>query len=344
MKHMLYLLTIILFVLISYRGVAQQYQNTTVTPHINVVINESENYIYTSSFLLAWKMLENDILRSNVRVKENIPLVNQLNNSKPASINEQHSVNLAGFVKSGIDIKITNELKRKFGKTIDLLEYTDDPSNIICYSYFDKKIKFKTKFESFEQLFPFFSGGKPYDVKCFGIWTVGTSLHHKGIRELVKVYDRDMKDFIISVSNPDENDEIIIAAITPSQTLSKTIEKTIARIKKSEPTPLVENDRLVIPLVTIIANKKYSELYGVHLANKGFESYFFAEAMQDINFELNESGAFADSEAKIILKKGPGPRTMMINRPFLLMMMEKTADAPYLAAWIANPELLVQTK
>lgn len=323
---------------------AQDDSHTTITPCTEVPLNGTRNMIFSSSFQLAWKMLEKDILKSEVRVKKDLPLVTLLNNSDPAVISSGHSVNLAGFVGKGIEKEINDQLREKFNREVDLSPYTEDPCNIICYAAFRKIIQFNTPFETFSQPFPFYSGGSVSDAACFGVWSAGTSEQHKRIREMVRVIDPNNNgDFIIRISNPGDEDEIILAQCPPENTFQETIEAVSRRIKESEPFPLADNDRLVIPKVVIHADTNYQELYGVHLTNPGFERYFFAEATQAISFELNESGALADSEAKIVLKKGPGPQTLIINHPFLIMMREKSAEKPYFAAWIANPDLLVKT-
>ena len=330
--------TILIYSIIS----AQGYKNTTVTPYLKVKHSEKENIIYSSTFSLAWKMLQADIIKDKIKTKQTLKLVTYLNDFNPAQINKSYSVSLAGFVSEGIDKTINKEMKEKFNRQVDLSSYTDDPSNIICYSFFEKKMHFNAKFENFDQTFPFFSGGKSYDVECFGIWTAGNNGLHTQLRKLVKVVDyKNPGDFIVAISNPADADEIIIALIEPMETLDETIKDVAKRIQESKPTGLVDNDRLVIPKIKIDAEKHYSELFNVHLANKGFERYFFAEAIQTIGFQLNESGASADSEAKLILKKGPGPRTMLVNHPFLVMMKDKNSHKPYFAAWVANPELLI---
>jgi len=343
MKHILFSLAIMFFVLPYHQASERAYKQTVLTPHLKVRIGESDNVVYTSSFHMAWKMLQNKILKEEVKTAQNIPLVGYLNSSQPAKIDEKHSVNMAGFVSDGIASEIDRAMLNKFNRTVDLSDYTDRPSNIICYSFFKKALLFKTKFETFGQPFPFYSGGNQSDVECFGIWNAGKSEQHQGIRELVKVIDfQGTHDFIVSIGNPDDNDELIVAVLKPEETLSGMVETVFKRKNNTSPSNLEDGDRLIIPKVIVDISKKYMELYGVHLKNKGFEDYFFAEAIHDVNFTLNESGAFADSEAKLVLKKGPGPRTMMVNRPFLLMMREKKTDAPYLAVWIANPELLVE--
>jgi len=324
---------------------AQEYKNTIVTPFPDLKINNRDNIIYTSSFSSAWKMLERDVLGDVVKVKKKLMLVDRMNESEPVELNRKDCLNLSGFVKDGIVDKIKSELKSKFNKDIDPALYSNEQENIICYSYFNKNIRFKTKFEVYDQAFPFFCNEGQFDVKCFGIWSLNNSENHRKISRQVKIYDyKNIGDYILSINNSRSEDELILAAVAPGETLYKTVQTTLERIKHNEPENPAENDRLILPMVKIGINKKYQELYGVHLANKGFESYFFAEAMEDIQFELNESGAFADSESKIILKKGPGPRIMIINHPFLLMMKEKKSDQPYFAAWIANPELLLVSR
>jgi len=342
MKRLISLPIILSLIAINLEGLTQDYKNTIVSPVLDVAINETENIIYASSFHLAWKNLQDKIIKEDVLLEKYIPYVEFLNNTKPAPAGDDCSVNLAGFVKNGIENEIARELMQKFNKEIDLSEYTRDKSNIICYSYFRKEIQFATTFESYGQPFPFFSSGMLYDTECFGIWNKSNSKHHEELQKMVKVYDfKNSADFIISISNPGEEDEIVIAICSPGGTLNETIKTVLDRIKDSGPTELVDNDRLIIPKIHIDAHKAFTELYGVNLMNNNFEEYFFVESRQDVVFTLDESGASADAEAKLILKKGPGPRTMMVNRPFLVMMKEKQSNKPYFATWIANPELLI---
>jgi hypothetical protein len=317
--------------------------NQTVTiPHLDQEIIDGQNIVFTSSFHSAWSRLKEDILNEDVKVNRQMTLVNSLNNMEEVKIDPNSSVSLGGFIGEGIIEKINSSLKSKFNRTVNFSNYKNDPFNIICYSYFNKEIKFEIPFETFNDPFPFFGSGQPVDVNCFGIWTCGRSELHQKIKRQVTVIDfKNRRDFILSLKNPSGNDEVIIALISPSKTLSTTIIDVVERIKNSEPTKLVSNDRLVIPKLNLNISKDYTELLGVKLANTGYEDYFFAEAKHDIGFSLNESGASANSEAKIILKKGPGPRTMIVNRPFLIMMREKNSENPYFAAWIGNHELLV---
>jgi hypothetical protein len=321
---------------------AQDYRNTIVSPLPDAIIHENENIVYTSAFHMSWKNLQDNILKEEIKLKNDISYVPGLNNHVPVRIDEDNAVSLAGFVDQGIAQDISTEMRRKFHKEPDLSAYTRERSTIICYAYFQKFLQFNTTFESYGQAFPFYCNGKLFDIYCFGIWNKNNGPHHEELKKLVRVYDFiSPGDFIISISNPGEEEELIIAMSNPEKTLQETIDLVIRRMHKSGPTELAENDRLILPKVQFSIQHTFQDFIGEFLLNPGFEEYFFAEASQEILFNLDESGAMADAEAKIILKKGPGPRTMMVNRPFLIMMKEKGEHQPYFAAWIANPELFM---
>jgi len=236
-RHMSLLSACMLLLACSHNH-AQNYSHTTITPCTEVPLQGTQNIVYASSFGLAWKMLERDILKSDVRVRKELPLVNCLNRSDPAPVSSGHSVSLAGFVGNGIEKEITGQLREKFNREVDLSPYTEDPSNIICYAALKKIVSFNTPFETFSQPFPFYSGSSVSDVACFGIWSAGTSEQHKRIREMVRVIDpKNDGDFIIRISNPGEEDEIILAQCSPENSLKETIEAVSRRIKKAEPLP-----------------------------------------------------------------------------------------------------------
>jgi hypothetical protein len=302
------------------------------------------NIVYSASFAGAWESLKSDILREEVRLGETLKLVEELNLSASYLPVQEHSLNLSGFVAEGIIEKIESQMQKRFDKIVDLSEFGDIPTNIVCYSYFEKEIKFDTPLEKFDSPFPFFYSNKSVEVECFGIWTAGRSAYHMKLRELIKIlYHYSPTEFIVSFNNRGEPDEIIIALIEPGETLRETIALVNRKIRSSKSESLVNNDRLVIPKLKLNISREYTELYGKRLLNKGFEDYFFTAAAQTVSLELNERGASADSEAKLILKKGPGPRTMIVNRPFLLMMRERGSERPYLAVWIENPDHLLKS-
>ena len=102
-----------------------------------------------------------------------------------------------------------------------------------------------------------------------------------------------------------------------------------------------ENDILKIPFMNIKAEINYDELCGKYI--KGTNMYI-EQAMQNIDFELNNYGGCVKSEALIattygsILNIG---REFNFNNEFLIYLKEKNKSIPYFAMKISNTEFLV---
>jgi hypothetical protein len=67
-----------------------------------------------------------------------------------------------------------------------------------------------------------------------------------------------------------------------------------------------------------------------------------SRAIQIIKFRIDETGAVLESEAVMHFDFGApaGHREFVFDRPFLIYLIERTADQPYFAAWIENTELM----
>ena len=110
-------------------------------------------------------------------------------------------------------------------------------------------------------------------------------------------------------------------------------------------TKLDIEERLVIPLLSLFVERKYTELIGRTLLNPGFTTQFIEDATQLIRFQLDESGAILDAEAAVMTLNGdeppPDPRRFVFDRPFLLYLQQRQAKQPYFVMWVENPEVLV---
>jgi len=62
-------------------------------------------------------------------------------------------------------------------------------------------------------------------------------------------------------------------------------------------------------------------------------------ARQQIRFRLDEKGADLQSEA-VADFFGSSPRMFIFREPFLVLLLRRGAERPYLALWIANAEWL----
>jgi hypothetical protein len=288
------------------------------------------------------------MIKEEIRLRDEPVCVSHLNKafSSKEDISEEDCLAMAGFGKDRIIEKINAALKNRFGVEAPRILEKLKPKDIMVYAYLNKNLKFKYVFESLELPIEFESNGQINQVKAFGIRRFAWSEEHKNIAKQVSVVDyRDDDDFIIILTSELFEDEIILAKITPSSTLLKTIEAVEGRIKQGETIEMDERDKLQIPKFNFDITHSYNELIGKFFKNKKFEEYYITEALQNIRFKLDEKGALLESESRIggqIIS--PRPKYLIFDKPFLLIMKEKNGTYPYFAVWIDNAELMVSEK
>jgi len=319
------------------------YPNTMIIAHLNEKVNPGQNIVFASTFLMSWKVLKENVINEDIYLKDPVSLSAHLNTASKTTEIYDDFVALGGLVEDDVINTINTELYKNFGiKDPGLNQYEDREDNIICYSYFAEKVTFRYPFMEHKKPYPFFFNKSRMEVECFGLGDNDDIKNQDNIREQVELYDYvDCNDFIIKLNGNDDSNELYLAKVSFDQTMQQTINSVEDRITNSVPEQLNEGNLLTIPKINFNVDKTYDELLGKHLANEGFEKYFFAVADQHINFSLDESGAKTQSDAVVVLKKGPNDGKLLFDRPFLLYMKKKGADQPFFALWIANPEILV---
>ncbi len=134
--------------------------------------------------------------------------------------------------------------------------------------------------------------------------------------------------------------EVILAAVTPGETLAATWESIRARSGSQE---LEVDDILLVPEMNWRIAHHFSELENKALLN-ALQAYpagtlFLSRALQDNRFILDRHGFDLRSEAQIFMTASL-PRRFVFDRPFFLALRQKDAAQPFFALWIDNAELL----
>lgn len=327
---------------------SKELEQTIITPHMEEEVKGDKNILYCLTFQLAWNDLKDNVIKEDIRLKDEPLCVAHLNKalSSKEDISEKDCLAMAGFGKDRIIEKINSALKEKFGDEAPQILEKLSPEDIMVYAYLYKNLKFKYVFEPLESPIEFESNGQINHVRAFGIRRFSGTQEHENLAKQVSVIDyRDDDDFIIILASESFEDEIILAKITPASTLLKTIEAVERRIDEAEPIDMRNRDTLQIPKFNFDITHSYNELVGKFFKNTDFEEYFIAEALQNIRFRLDEKGALLKSEARIRGKPiSPRPKFLIFDKPFLLYMKEKNGVYPYLALWVDNAELMVSEK
>ncbi len=326
-------------------------ERTQVTPHMDVPIEPGRNVLFCSTFHIAWNEMRNGIVREDIRLEKSLEMVHQLNLGRmtKADISEEDYLSMAGYGGRNIADEINAALRAKFGNDAPVVDdvYNDDDV-ILAYAFLRKELMFEDAFDDFLHPIHFDANGARTPVEGFGISSYSDE-RHSNLRDQVEIIEyKDAGNFIVGLTSKHPDDEIILAEVAPGRTLMETYEQVNRRIDRSrngaDPVTLSKNDVLQIPKFDITVNHRYSSLLGLHLRNKGFEDYFVAEARQDVVFRLDECGATAKSEAVLAIKKGPMDfKLLRFNKPFLLYLKKKGAAYPYLAIWVENTDLMIES-
>jgi len=343
-------------------------KKTIITPHMEQSIIKDQNIVYCSTFQLAWNELKDGIVKEDIKMTDEPPMVKILNKglSTKSDLSEKDYVAMAGFGKDNIVEKINKELTKKFKNEATPVE-SIPPDGLMIYSFLYKNLEFKKEFESIVGAFPFFySNGQTSKVGAFGINYCGTpeciKSHEKYVKQVdvlyypsddelygditqkhpnVNLMSADLTefiDFVIRLNEKAGEDEIILAKIKPEDTLQKTVEAVNELIKNRKPEALSTIDVLNIPKFLFDIEHTFGPLLGKLLQNKGVTGFPIARATQTIMFKLDEKGAMVKSTSNMVA--AAIPKQLIFDRPFLIYLKEKNAKWPYFAMWVANSELM----
>jgi hypothetical protein len=322
-------------------------ETTRVTPHMQVPITTGQNVVYCSTFQIAWNDMKDDIVGEDIRLEKPLALVDRLNRSLStrADISEVDYVAEVGVASDTFIDDLNRALRAKFGGDAPIVgdEYKNEEA-ILAYAFFTKDLRFDHPFDVLGNPITFYGNGGRSFVQAFGIGGFSAARHGQ-LRDQVEIVDYEgMGDFVIRLRSTRPDEDIVLANVRHRETLLATYEAVEARVKRSKPTRLAENDVLMIPMLDVSVHRSYHELLDLYLLNDGFEEYFVDEALQDVHFQMNERGVSVDSEAKLVLeKKGPPPdhKLLVCNTPFMLYLKQRDGKYPYFAIWVANQELIV---
>ncbi len=341
-------------------------KQTAVVATLDCPLAEHKNVIWCSTFQLAWDKLRQDLIREPVQLVGAEPLANRLNQGTyPTGDVEAKSYYVAtGFVKDGIIEQVQKEMARRFPSepvpTFDE-RYRTLPDVILAYAYLKTEVGFDCPYYTFLNSFHFRdSGGAQTPVTAFCTQASGRSGGSEQVREQVEIlyYDDDpsldAEQFAVDLSKQTQPYQVILARIPRCDTFgeaAKTLREKIAAFKNDADYQALRKlravDTLIVPDVLFKLTHHFNELLYKHFANEKWQSHFFFEAVQKIDFTLCRVGVILKSEARLggAASRSPAqlakPRHLHFDRPFLICVKKREPNAtPFFLMWVDNAELL----
>ncbi len=331
---------------------ASELARTDVVPHLNSAIVAGRNLVYCAAFQIAWDRLRDDVVEAPIELSGAQDLARQLNNQPfpRESLDERAYVALAGFVSDGILERIRSQMAERFPSVKPRLVPRKEKAAIVAYAYLQKRLPFVVDFDRLKQPMRFRAVDTEAAVAGFGIEDFASHApREKCLRAQVTVLDYvSDDDFIVQLMS--RKDDIVLAKFPRSETLAQAL--TLARRRIRQPMGrdvekrLDYEEPLTVPVISLFVEREYTELVGQSLLNPGFATLEIDAATQLIRFQLDESGAILEAEARSVLLNGdeppPQPRRFVFDQPFLIYLQERKAKQPYFVMWVENPEVLVR--
>ncbi len=223
-------------------------KKTLFTSHMEEAIKPGRSLLYCSTFQIAWNELKDNIIKEDIHLVDEPPMVKFLNKSlsTKSDISADCYVAMAGFGRDGILDKINKALRDKFGEESPVVSENLQPEWILAYAYLCKNLEFKDAFENLDKPIAFTSADEATaGVKAFGIEEYYECSKHNKLAKQVEILDyEDDSDFILKLKSTSAKDEIILAKVKPEETLLKTIESVQVRIESAKNRPPVDIEKV----------------------------------------------------------------------------------------------------
>jgi hypothetical protein len=328
--------------------------------HPDVPITPETNVLWCGTLQLAWNeaigLVGEKLHFIQTTQNVDVPTVADLLNRedfKRGDLDPGSYVAVADFERNQVEARIRAALEKTFHgeaspELIPPVPEHPGPNDFVAYAYLYKNLAFATPFGETD---PLTFGDK--EVKSFGFRYGGPHVPEEAVDQVEICDYRSEDDFVVRLKTKAEDDELILAKIAPGATLQATIQGVLERVNHSKHETPADEDRLAVPKLNFDLRRDFSELEGLVLQPspqaKITTPLVIARAEQLVRFQLNEKGAILKSEAVVTMAAGAvempvAPRSMIFDKPFLILMKQAKAEQPYFALWVGNATLLVPAK
>lgn len=286
--------------------------NVTFKPTYQSTLDEhTVNNLWIGTLDLAWKDLEEKV-GGKIELEENVDMANELNNStfsKEMLDENDYQINVTRTITNGYNIEA------KLNKNLNFLYPFDNFNNDYNYT--------------------FGKDGKDY-IKYFGINNASKEELNQNVEVL---FYNENNDFAVSLKTK-EGDEIILYRTDENKSFDEYYEDI--KNKKENyngSTTFEENDELLVPYVRVNGMIVYNEFTDKIIKNTN--GMYISNVMQDVNFNLNESGCNLQSHATMTTEYlSVGSRYFWFRDTFIIFMKEEKSDMPYFALKVDNQDIL----
>ena len=314
-----------------------------ITPTYTSKLSSTDtNKVWCGTFNLVWNDFMNDVIGRKIEFEDGpSELADELNKQSFTAneLNPNSYFKTHGVATFDLKSQIENGIKQKFNENSQLIDRIDwnDSNGYVLYAMLKKEFNFLEPFSTAIVSLKF--NNSETRVKCFGVDSSNNPIASKNVEVL---FYNSEDDFAIKLKTK-EGEEVILYKTTGE---NKTFEENYQEIKKQQSnysgkTTFEKDDMLRIPFIKVDDEINYDELCGKEIKNS---KYYIKQALQTIDFELNNVGGSVKSEAVIDATTKAlteNARKMIFDSDFILYLKEENKEQPYFALKVDNTDVLV---
>ena len=316
-----------------------------ITPTYTSKLSSTDtNKVWCGTFNLVWNDFMNDVIGRKIEFEDGpSELADELNKQSFTAneLNPNSYFKTHGVATFDLKSQIENGIKQKFNedsKVLDKVEW-GNPEAYVLYAMLKKEFNYLEKFPTLkDNTF----GNSEEKVKYFGIEPDTLQTASKNIEIL---FYNSKEDFAIKMKTK-ENEEVYLYRTTGE---NKSFEENYQEMLEKQTQYTGDKkwnriDILNIPFIKINDEINYYELCGRMI--KG-TNWYIRQAIQTIDFELNNYGGSVKSEAliealkEVLFEKGI---EFIYNDDFILYLKEEDKDKPYFALKVDDTDILVSAE
>lgn len=314
----------------------------SITPTTTTNLSEMDtNKVWCGTFNLVWNDFMNDVIGGKIEFEDGPSnLADELN--KQSFTSEQLNSNSYYKIHGPATTKIKNEIEKgikdKFNENSEILDKVEwnDPNAYVLYCMLKKEFNY---FEKFPTLDDAKFGDSEEKVKYFGIKPDTEQTASKNVDIL---FYNSENDFAIRLKTQEGEEVYLYRTSGEGKSFDDNYNEMIEKSNNYTDTKTWnKNDVLMIPFIKVQDEINYDELCGRNIKNT---KWYIRQAIQTIDFELNNYGGSVKSEALIeATRKGALDinREFIFDDDFILYLKEADKEKTYFALKVDNSDVLV---
>ena len=303
--------------------------------------NVNNNHVWVGTFNLVWNELMQK-LGSNVEFEgQPSDLASELNRQSftKEMLNDNSYYVKADYVSEKLRETITNDMASKFNTQSTILNRINwkASNNYLLYAMLRKEFTFKSPFikkdagtfgDSSEKV-------KYFGLKCYSL--------DECFEQVEVLFYNSPDDFAIKIHTV-EGEEVILYRTNQVNSFDDTYSVLTAKAETyiGSKEMIRTKDELTIPFIKVNAEINYDELCNKIIKNSN--GAFIKQAVQIVNFELDNYGGNITSEAYVDMYLSASletPRYFNFTDDFVLYLKEENSEKPYFALYVNDTNVLV---